>query len=215
MKTTLCMLAAILAMGFWRFDPSYLPSPRAANKEAATTGPGTKVAIIDTPRVVEKCSLGIQLRKELGASLQPFKDKAAKIHDELAWLKNATRYNNLPSWVHSGCLHLIQKHQTNLDQMEREIVKMVTAKNEESNVLIGKNIEMGIDAVAKAYGFQLVLGFRKTKHELSSRLVHGLGALDLGSMHPFYIHGSVDITEAVIETIQWNPQVRIPAANGK
>jgi Skp family chaperone for outer membrane proteins len=209
MKAMFCVLAAMLALGFWRFDPAYIPTPRTEHdvvEEPVTQGaaknrPGTKVAMIDISEVFEKYSRAIEFREDLEDLLQPYKDKAARVRNEIVWLENATSTNGFPAWVQIGCQHLIQKHQTSLEHLDRECVKAISARREDNDVLIWNDIKMCSEAVAKAYGFQIVLGYRKTKRSESSRLFHFSDSLNFGGTHPFFILRNVDITDAVATSL--------------
>ena len=64
---------------------------------------------------------------------------------------------------------------------------------------------MGIEAVAKAYGYQIVLGYgdpmEKDILNQFPNVNRKMQAMDLGSTVPLYIHGSVDISSIVVHNL--------------
>ena len=76
---------------------------------------------------------------------------------------------------------------------------------EEKLVSLWKEINRGIAVVAKAEGYQIVLGYgdHREKELLNEfpNVNRKKEAMDNGSIFPLYVHGSVDITQAVVKTL--------------
>jgi len=64
---------------------------------------------------------------------------------------------------------------------------------------------MGISKVSEAYGFQIVLGYGdpldKALMDLFPNINRKMQAMDAGGAVPLYVHGSVDLSEAVTGTL--------------
>ena len=99
----------------------------------------------------------------------------------------------------------ITKHKRELEDMDTQIRGLLGKKQEDNLVTLWNEVNMGIEAVSKAYGFQIVLGYGDpTEAKLLNQFPNvnrKMQAMDLGSTVPLYVHGSVDLSQAIADTL--------------
>ena len=116
----------------------------------------------------------------------------------------------------------IKSHKRTLEDMSAEISRVLGKQQEDNLVTLWKEVNMGIKAVADAYGYQIVLGYgdpmEKELLNAFPNVNRKMQAMDLGSTVPLYIHGSVDISGIVVHNLNaWleQPKGVQPASGSK
>ena len=83
--------------------------------------------------------------------------------------------------------------------------KLIGKRQEDNLMTLWNEVNMGIKSVAEAYGFQIVLGYGDPMEAKDLALFPNVNrkmqAMDMGSTVPLYIHGSVDLSDAVTVTL--------------
>ena len=107
----------------------------------------------------------------------------------------------------------ILNNKRKLEDMQRDIQKLIGKKQEDNLVTLWKDVNTGIEAVAKAYGFQIVFGYgdpmEKELMHLFPNINRKMQAMDLGSTVPLYVHDSVDLSKIITDTLNaWDDQSR-------
>ena len=93
--------------------------------------------------------------------------------------------------------------------------KMLGKRQEDNLVTLWKEVNLGISKVSEAYGFQIVFGYGdpldKALMDLFPNINRKMQAMDTGGAVPLYVHGSVDLSHAVTETLnRWARPPRDP-----
>ncbi len=166
---------------------------------------GTKVAVVNIGYVFNKYKRAADFKAELEETLKPFKAKATKLQDEMKGWAEALRKPGFDPKQKDQYESAIRKNQRELEDMEIQIKNLLGKKQEDNLITLWKEVNMGIDAVAKAYGFQIVLGYGDPmEKELLNQFPNinrKMQAMDLGSTVPLYVHGSVDLSTAIADTL--------------
>jgi hypothetical protein len=151
------------------------------------------------------------MKAELERTLEPFKTKAKKLTDEMKAWSEEMRKPTFPAKDKATYDGAIVKNQRQLEDMDREIKNLLGKTQEENLVTLWKEVNTGIERVAQAYGFQIVLGYGdpmdKETLNLFPNVNRKMQAMDLGSTVPLYVHGSVDLSQAIADTLNsWLPK---------
>ena len=167
---------------------------------------GTKVAVVNIGLVFNQYKRAQAFKLDLENQLAPYKEKAKKLADDTKRYEDELRTNaKLDVPTQGRYQDQIKANKRSLEDMSAEISRLLGKKQEDNLVTLWKEVNMGIDAVAKAYGFQIVLGYGDP---LEKELLHQfpnvnrkMQAMDLGSTVPLYIHGSVDLSPVIVDTL--------------
>ncbi len=166
---------------------------------------GTKVAVVNIGHVFNKYKRAIAFKAELEETLKPFKAKAQKLQEEMKSWAEALRKPGFDPKNKDQYESAIRKNQRELEDMEIQIKNMLGKRQEDNLITLWKEVNMGIDAVAKAYGFQIVLGFgdpmEKNLIDQFPNINRKMQAMDMGSTVPLYVHSSVDLSTAIADTL--------------
>ncbi len=177
----------------------------------APAQPGTKVAVVNIGLVFNEYVRAKAFKADLERTLDPYKKKAKTLTDEMKKWADDMRAPNFKPENRAHYEAAIVKHQRELEDMERTVKDLLGKKQEDNLVTLWKEVNMGIEGVAKAYGFQIVLGFgdpmQKEMLGLFPNINRKMQAMDLGSTVPLYLHSSVDLSQAIADTLnRWaNP----------
>jgi Skp family chaperone for outer membrane proteins len=193
------------------YGGSHLSAQAPAGGGGAQAAAGTKIAVVNIGLVFNQYKRAIAFKAELEKTLEPFKAKAKKLNDEAkAWhddtRKQGFDIKNKPTYDAA-----ILKNQRELEDMDREIKVLLGKKQEENLVTLWKEVNTGIERVAQAYGFQIVLGYGdpmdKATLNLFPNVNRKMQSMDQGSTVPLYVHGSVDLSQAIADTLNsWLPK---------
>jgi Skp family chaperone for outer membrane proteins len=199
---------AALFAGIYGTTQLFAQAPAGATPQA-----GTKIAVVNIGLVFNKYERAIAFKKDLEHSLEPFKTKAKKLTDEMKAWADETRKPGFDAKNKLTYDNAILKNQRELQDMEREIKTMLGQKQEDNLVMLWKEVNTGIDAVAKTYGYQIVLGYGdpidKDQLNLVPNVKRKMEAMDVGSSVPLYVHGSVDLSQPIVDTL--NSWLKTPA----
>jgi Skp family chaperone for outer membrane proteins len=213
-KKMLFILAGFAVLVAGAYSTNFVVAQPAGNPGAgAQAQQGTRIAVVNIGEVFNKYKRAIAIKAELEGTLDPYKKKAKKLNDEIKkWSEDMTS----PTFKAQDRPHYesaIVKNQRELQDMDREIKTLLGKKQEDNLVMLWKEVNMGIKAVAEAYGFQIVLGYgdpmEKEVLDQFPNVNRKMQAMDLGSTAPLYVHGSVDLSKAVVDTLNsWVPDAK-------
>lgn len=173
---------------------------------------GTKVAVVNIGLVFNKYKRAIQVKNELEATLQRPREEAKKLMNEMeGWDKEIRENLKLDKAQKDSYAERIRANKRKLDDMNYDISKLLGQKSENNLVLLYKEVNECIKRVAETYGFQVVLGYGdpmdKELLSLFPNINRKMQAMDAGSTVPLYIHGSVDLSSVIAETLNhWHDE---------
>ena len=169
---------------------------------------GTKVAVVNIGLVFNKYTRAIAFKADLEATLAPFKDKAKKLTDQAKGWEEALQGGKVPEKDREQYINAIKQNRRELEDMSAKIQKDLGVKQEQNLVTLWKEVDMGIAAVAKSQGYQIVLGYgdpmEKELLHLFPNVNRKMQAMDLGSSVPLYVADSADISPIVVYNLnEW------------
>ncbi len=180
----IAVLLALVACG------AYVGPLLFAQQPNANTAPPTKVAVVNIRAVVKQNARAKALQAELEESLKPHKLKAKQLSDAVDALTKNNRF-----------AEAVQK-KAEWEAVNAKILRLIEETHKDKMPAVWNEINGYIDAVAKAYGFQIVLGYGDPDdpdvNAFQSVKGSKLRSADMGCTVMTYSHGSVDITGTVI-----------------
>jgi Skp family chaperone for outer membrane proteins len=166
---------------------------------------GTKIAVVNIGQVFNEYKRAAALKAELERTLEPYKKKGKELADDITKWEGELKKPGVDPTTAARYQASIKNHKRMLEDMSIEIQNQLGKKQEDNLVALWKEVNMGIKAVAEAYGFQIVLGYGdpmdKDLMDKFPNINRKMQAMDLGSSVPLYIHGSVDISPIIVTTL--------------
>ena len=201
----LFVVAGFAALIVGTYSSSYLFAQQGGTPAAAAAQQGTKIAVVNIGEVFNKYKRAQAFKADLEATLAPYKDKAKKLTEQSKFWEDEARKPTTKPADAENLVNAINKNKRDLEDMSTEISKLLGKKQEDNLVTLWKEVNMGIEAVAKAYGYQIVLGYgdpmEKDLLNHFPNVNRKMQAMDLGSTVPLYIHGSIDLSPVIVDTL--------------
>jgi Skp family chaperone for outer membrane proteins len=193
-KITLALGLAVLMTG-----------SMTARLQAQPSAGGTKVAVVNIALVFSKYQKAQFLTSETEQVLAPYKKKGEEILAEIKkYLKPIQDGQVKDPNLKAQYEQYLVKLKRDMEDLDMQAKKLIGKKREEQIVMLFKEMTDAINAFAQANGYQLVLGYgQQIDGDLYSfgninRLMQGM---DLGSTTPLYMNLGVDISQAVVDTL--------------
>ncbi len=190
---------AVLALGLMVFAPAGLMSK--ARPQATT---GTRVAIVNVGLVFSKYEKAKFYKSELETTLRPFKTEGEKIAENMKKYAAAAKDKNVDAKLKDQYEQYLLKLKRDMEDLDMQARKQIGKKQEDQIIILYKEVTGAIQAFAKSNNYQLVLGYGQQiegdpySFANINRMMQGM---DLGSATPIYLEGSVDISQAIVDTL--------------
>jgi Skp family chaperone for outer membrane proteins len=181
---------------------------------------GTKIAVVNIGQVFNQYTRAIAFKKDLEGTLKPFKDKAKTLTDQITGWENALREGKVQEKDKEQYINAIKQNKRELEDMGSRIQKDLGQRQEQNLVTLWKEVDMGIAAVAKSQGYQIVLGYgdpiEKDLLNLFPNVNRKMQAMDLGSTVPLYVDAANDISGIVVFNLnKWcEPKTGVTTTGG-
>ena len=178
----------------------------AQTGEIATPKVGTtRVAVVNVGYVFYKYEKAQAFKKNLEASIQPYKEQAAKLTGLMKRNTDAIRNRDFSRFTEDDLNRGIKKAQRELEDLEAEI-KGKLGKLQEDNLLqLWKEMQEAIKTYAKRGQLDLVLAYGdpidKSLLDQFPNVNRKMQAMDTGSVVPLFIAPNTDISAGVTEIL--------------
>lgn len=163
-----------------------------AQAPAAQLPRGTKVGVVNVRAILQQNTRAKALQADLEEAIKPHKLIAATLTTEIDTMK----------WSDE----VLAKKKSQWEAVNAEILRLIEDKHKEKLPAVWKEVHDAVDAAAKTYGFQIILGYGdlddaalKSFHQAKTSKVR---AMDMGCTAMLYVHGSVDLTPVVIAMLK-------------
>jgi Skp family chaperone for outer membrane proteins len=205
-KRSICVVAgvALTVMGAYYASHLFAQAPATGGNAQQPQVQGTKMAVVNIGLVFNKYVRANEFKQQLEELMKPFKAEGKKLTEEMeAWHKarETEKDQKKKEQYEAAILHNKRK----LEDLQREISKKLGKQQEDNLVQLWKEVNVGIERVAVAYGFQVVYGYGDPmEKELLNQFPNinrKMQAMDLGSTVPLYVHGSVDLSQVIADTL--------------
>lgn len=163
----------------------------------------TRVAIVNIGQVFAKYDKAQKYKSEMDELLKPYRVQAEKLKAGFeAWqtaLKNATKAEEK-----AKCQEGLLAHQRAMEDLDRTMKEKVGKKQTEQIVTLYRDVSDAVTGYAKANGIHLVLAYGEQlegdrfNFANIDRVFKGM---DLGSAHPLFFGGGLDISMTIAETL--------------
>jgi Skp family chaperone for outer membrane proteins len=191
---------AVLAAG--AYFGNYLFAQAPAGGAGAAAQGGTKVAVINVGHVFNNYVRAKAFKAEIDELLRKPKADATKLIDEMKMYEAETRKPGLDQKQKEQYEARLRNNKRVLEDMDLEMRKLIGKKQEDNLMTLWKEVNIGIEKVSVAYGFQIVLGYgdpmEKDLLNMFPNINRKMQAMDLGSSVPLYMDPNVDISPIVV-----------------
>jgi Skp family chaperone for outer membrane proteins len=176
----------------------------ATGKTLAQTTTGTRVAVVNVGLVFSKYEKAKFYKAELETTLKPFKTEGEKIANQMKTYGEPLKNKTVDPKLKDQYEQYLLKLKRDMEDLDMQARKLIGKKQEEQIVILYKEVTGAIQAFAKANSYHLVLGYGQQiegdpySFANINRMMQGM---DLGSATPLYLEGSVDISQAVVDTL--------------
>jgi Skp family chaperone for outer membrane proteins len=194
-------------------------------KEKPKKQSGTKIAVLNLKVVFEQYKRARAFRAELEVDAKPYRDKAAKLNDDIKAYEKAIAKPTVDPAKRRTFEDAIRQRKFELEELKIHFTRALTQKHEEKLEVLWKEITVGTDAIAKTYGFHVVLPVGEPECPMptlqppepnlvlaESESVDGIPwSLFVSNppaqpakrdfRAPLYVHASVDLTPVVVATL--------------
>lgn len=167
--------------------------------------PGTRVAIVNVGLVFSKYEKAMFYKAELETTLKPYKEKGEKIAAEMKKYGEPLKEKRVtdPKLKDQYEQYLL-KLKRDMEDIDREARNLIGKKQEDQIITLYKEVIGAIQTFATAHGYHLVLGYGQQiegdpySFANINRIMQGM---DLGSTTPLFLVGGVDISQAVVDSL--------------
>jgi Skp family chaperone for outer membrane proteins len=189
---------------------------QVAAVKAPNPAKSTKIGVVDMQAIMEQYWKAKLFRSELEEMLKQPRADAKKLMDEIeGWAREIKDKPGMLKPDRDARDDAIRKNKQILEDMNVDITRRIGKRSEDNLVVLWKDIDQVVQFLAKFDGFHLILGYgdpEKTDRGMfSSRslMFPKMRAMDAGGAAPLYIHGSADVTAAILDSLNRT----IPAHN--
>jgi Skp family chaperone for outer membrane proteins len=160
-----------------------------------------RVAVVNIGYVFNNYERAQEFKKNLEGQLLPYKQKAKQLNDQIRTCEEALKKPDLPAETAEEFRDEIRDAKRQLEDMAREITKVIGKKQEEKLVTIWKDGQDGVKAVAAQHKIDIVFGYGdpldKDLLDLFPNVNRKMQAMDAGSTVPLFLTQRADISEEV------------------
>lgn len=223
MKKTLFLVMLSLVTAGADVGPTlFAQQPDKPRQEQPKEAPPTRIAVVNVKVVFEKYERAIATQKKLHDIAKPYQAKAEKIRDTIRTLEAEFSKPSGPAFLaRTKYEDAIHRSRRELDDLTSEFAR-VKRTHEDEQIFLWKEMNLAAHAVAKQHGFELVLPigepvFPEPTIERPIGDPSGWGLIlhrhysvrNIDYRAPLYVHGSIDITDRVVNTLnQWVREAR-------
>jgi Skp family chaperone for outer membrane proteins len=204
-KRTVAIVASLAALGVVAYVGSRLWAQGPAGAGAAAH---SRVAVVNLLQVIKNYNKAKFYETELEETLKPFRTQAEKMKGDLLKWQNflADPKNNVTQEQKDQGEKSITTLKRQLEDLDKEARKAFGKKRETQVVQLYKEIDEVVKAYAPSQGFQLVLAYGEpvSSGDMFSapNIARKLEGIQMGgACMPMFVHGSLDITSAVVDTL--------------
>lgn len=176
-------------------------------------GPGqaapaqVKMAVLNIDAVFAKYEKAVNYKKELDSAIAPFKGEAEKYKKAMTDIQEYLKYDKRERSKDEQYQRALLDYRRKLEDLDRDVRKLIGKKQEDQLIVLYKEVVGATQAYAQANGFHMVFGYGEPFESADnlftfpniSRKMQGMG---LGIV-PIWYHGSLDMTEPVIATLNY------------
>jgi Skp family chaperone for outer membrane proteins len=169
---------------------------------APAAPPATKVGVVNVGTVFSKYQKALAYKEELQKTIAPFKLKAEGWRKEMIQYKEFLDKKDFSKYTKEGLEKGIIDRQRALEDMDKEVRKLIGAQQEEQLVQLWKEVTSHIRAYGASRGFHILLGYGDPLEakdlETFPNINRKMQGMDLGGVCPLYIAAGLDISEDVV-----------------
>ena len=206
MKRSMFILTGVAVLAAGAYFGSYLFAQLpAGGTGTAQANTGTRIAVINVGHVFHNYKRAVAFKAEIDELLRQPKAAATQLIEQGRGFEAQIKQPGISPADKQKLEISLLNVKRKLEDLDMEMRKLIGKRQEDNLMTLWKEVNMGIQQVAKAYGFQIVLGYgdpmEQKDLDLFPNINRKMMAMDLGSTVPLYIHGSVDLSDIVTVTL--------------
>jgi outer membrane protein len=178
-----------------------LTAQRAAAQESP---PPTRIAVVNVAEIFQNYTRAKEGNKEMEAALAPYKQALAKLQEEKTKLQDQVRDGKLDTEEKAAAVKKQISVQRQIEDLTAEAQKIGTKKTEQMMIDLYADVQAAIARHAEAQKFDLVLAYSeapKLEQMTALNINRKLMAARNGGVVPMFIHPRIDITQAVLKSL--------------
>jgi Skp family chaperone for outer membrane proteins len=176
--------------------------PASATAPASPTMPGTRVAVLNINSVLKNYAKAQYLNTSIKNEVAGYADRMNKIKEEIAKKQAEMAKPTTTTPQREAMDKEIVAMNRQLQDMDADARKTITAKQGSIAVSIYQEIEKVVEAVAKTNNFDLVLSYPDSTVDSEKYITDNVvRKLASQAAIPLYYKPHIDITNAVIQTL--------------
>jgi len=177
---------------------------------------GTRVGIVNVGLVFSKYNKAIFYKTELENTLKPYKKKGEELNEQVKKYGPPLQEGKItdPALKEQYTKYLLQLKRE-MEDLDASARKLVGKKQEDQIVALYKEVIGEIQDYAKQNRFDLILGYgQKVEGDLYTieNITRIMQGMDQGSTTPLALGIGVDISQAVIDSLNRRYQGSVPSA---
>jgi Skp family chaperone for outer membrane proteins len=180
------------------------PSAQAA-MNGTPQFPTMRVAVVNIAYVFNKYERAQAFKENLETTLDPYKAKAAMLNKRMQGWQAAIDSKDFRAASKEDYEEKIVLAKRDLEDMSRELNKLLGKKQEENLVILWKEVNAGIRAYAKTHKIDIVLSYgdplEKDLLDRFPNVNRKMQAMDTGSSVPLFLSERADISVPVTQML--------------
>lgn len=174
----------------------------AGQAQAQTAG--TRIAVVNIGAVFQKYDKAKFYKAEMDKMLEPYRLEVEKLRKEMVDWQNAMNHPQFKKEDRPRYESGILANKRKIEDIDREVRSRVGKKQEEQIVGLYRDVSEAVKGYAQANSIQLVLAYgdpAEGDHFTFPNVNRKMQGMDLGTTNPFFFVPQVDISQAIIDTL--------------
>jgi Skp family chaperone for outer membrane proteins len=165
--------------------------------------PRTRVALVNLAQVIKNYQKVISFQNEVKGLLQPYQDKAKGIQQQIEAHTKELQKTDLQPPKREELEKNLRVWQRQLEDLNNDAKTFWTKKNDEQMVILYKEVMDTAQRYAVSHNFELVMHYNDATTDMPEYWHPGNVArkIQAGACIPMYIHPGMEITKAVVDTL--------------
>lgn len=171
----------------------------------AQEAPPTRIAVLNQSVVYSKYQRAIDTKKEMEATVQPYKILMEKMRSEATKLQQEATDQKADNETKNAAQQKLLGLRRKQEDLEAEARITLGRKSDQYLIDIHTDIQAAAQRLAEARNFDLVLVYGEPLNKEDvlkvANITRKMQAADQGAVVPIYIRPRIDITEAMLESL--------------
>lgn len=200
MKTMICRSALIAAL-------LSIAGGTALAQGQAVSQPSTKVGVVNVGLLFTKYNKAVTFKKELEGDLAPLKGEAEKIKNTMQqhqdWIK---KYGTQDPAQKEKSEKALRDGQRALEDLDLQARKLIGKKQEAQLVQLYKEVQAAVQSYGQQAGYHVIFAYGDppdTDLFTFGNINRKMSGMDMGGVVPFYVQNGLDVSNDVLQRLNY------------